>query len=93
MTKLPKSLDLESLMRKEAPADVTVGEMRRSLPSQDFWKALMRHTKGRAQLHVRWRATNEEVSDDMTLAEMRRGVANGTIAMSIDDGSGGELVD
>jgi hypothetical protein len=86
---LPSSLDIEALLNRPAPRDMTLGELRAYVMTLPEIKRI-------GATHVRFVDRREELEDgecelpdDTTLAAFQRLVKAGTAIISIDDDSGG----
>lgn len=91
--RLPKSLNLETLMAKPVPGDMTIGEMRKYIMTTESIAAVKAASNYPDQVRVRILDNNgKEASDDMTMSQFRREVKAGKLRVAIDDGEGGALV-
>lgn len=84
--------DIDKLLRMEAPGDVEIGVLRNAYYRTPEWQRLLKYYP-RAQFLCKYRADGKDVPDSMTVAELRAAVEAGTVAISIDDGTGGMLED
>ena len=85
-------MDLQFLLADQpAPDDIDIGTVRRACYNADWWRRLCEHYPN-ACIHVKY-LDGSNVADRVTVGTMRRGVAEGRIVISIDDGNGGQLED
>ncbi len=82
--------DINKLLRSEAPGDMAIGVVRNSFYRSPEWQRVLKHYPT-ARLLFKYRAGGKEVPESLTVTELQAAVQEGTIAISIDDGSGGLL--
>lgn len=85
--------DITELLKPgAAPGDMAIGVVRDAFYNTPEWKRLKANYP-KAQVLFKWREGGTEVLETMTVAELQAAIEAGTVAVSIDDGSGGQLED
>lgn len=81
-------IDLDALMKRQVPDDISLGEMRGYLMNSDLVGTLASHTA--RPIRIRFLTKNEvELPDHMTVGEFRELANQGVGRLVIDDMGGG----